>query len=152
MLNQLRTYRTPIRFVAIVLLIASVLPFIGHACLMAETHDMSIMSQCCCEKEHSGHKGMEERAKCDHLDATHADGHGKNLPGDCCAAEFESFITNATSRTKATTLKNLSTAIVILPRSSFPSPPKLQWGIFRDLGPPLLASPPLHILNSQFLI
>lgn len=69
MLKRVRTYRFLTQFLASFVFLASILPFIEHACLMAATSDMSVMRKCCCKKAtqhghdsstHGDHEMMEE--------------------------------------------------------------------------------------------
>lgn len=50
MFKRVRTYRFLTQSLASFVFLASILPFIEHACLMAATSDMSVLRKCCCEK------------------------------------------------------------------------------------------------------
>ncbi len=151
MLNQLRTYRIPTRFLAMVLLIASVLPFVGHVCTMVEANAMPMLDPCSAATHH-GHEGMDGMdAQCGLQHESHQSNHGNQLQDTCCTSVSQALVANATARTYAVCKKQVSFALVNL--SSVPSQnfPRFHTGIFKDLGPPALSTPPLHILFEQIL-
>ena len=155
MLTKVRTYHSIHRFLVMSVFAMSILSFIGHACLIDEAHGMSMMKKCCCEEvqsrhegAHSGHEGMEEAPKCDHG----SDSHGNAALNDCCSAEFNVLTTTVASRTKATTARLVSAVPVILAQSGDVIHPIVTSGLFIDLSPPPISSPPIRILYAQFLI
>ncbi len=146
MLNKLRTYRTPTRFLAMVLLVASVLPFVGHVCTMVEAHAMPVLDPCSAATHH-GHEGMD--AQCGLQPESHQSNHGNQLQDTCCTAVSQALVANATLRSFDVSKKQV-----------FLAPARLLAGlshhltgfqIFQGLGPPLLSTPPLHILYEQIL-
>lgn len=149
MLKPFRTYHTLTRVIAMVIFLAAALPFIGHACMMAEAHATPTMEQCCCDKAHSMHEGMEMMGS----ECEDEKGHVTNLNGDCCSVDFQATDFDATARkNKASPEELLASALVLLPAYVFfePTLPKTEGGL-QDTGPPLSASLSLHILHSRFL-
>ena len=142
-----------VRCMAVLLFIASILPFIGHACAMA-AHGMPEVKKCCCEKAHSAHEGMEhmDEMTCKHRDSSHA-GHDSVPPDDCCQAEVESLTTYAAKRVKAAPIELLDAQLIIpLSHEVITHPILTADPPPGDLRPPPMSSPPIRVLIAQFLI
>ncbi len=149
MLNQLRTYRIPTRFLAMVLLIASVLPFVGHVCTMVEAHAMPMLDPCSAATHH-GHEGMDGMdAQCGLQPESHQSNHGNQLQDTCCTAVSQALVANATLRSFDVSKKQVFLAPARLLAGHSQNFPRFQ--IFQDLGPPAISAPPLHILYEQIL-
>ena len=121
--------------------------------MMAEAHEMPELDPCCCEDAHRGHPGMEEMqgAQCEVQGSSHEDNQ-ENTPREfCCQAAYGTFVTDTASRNKATTQKHVSMALFDLASRTMPAYPRFQSWPLLDLGPPPLATPPLHILYMQIL-
>jgi len=153
MLNPFRTYRSMTRFLAMALFVASVLPFIQHACMMAEAHDMPVMKRCCCDEAHGAHKGMEMASrKCEEAEKSHDAQQGKKITGKCCTVDFQASSLDATTRTKNSTQHFISLALFVQQESTFiDAYPQKVAGMLHNTGPPLTPPLPLHILYSLFL-
>lgn len=154
MLKPFRTYHPLTRVIAMVIFVASVLPLIGHACMMAEAHDMSMMRKCCCDKAQSTHEGMNmtERACEDEEESPDAH-HGSTLHGDCCGTDIQAASLDDATRIKTSSEELIPLALVLLQTQLvFEQTSQQTEGGLQDTGPPLSSSPALHILHSRFLI
>ena len=152
MLKPFRTYHSLTRVIAMVIFVAGALPFIGHACMMAEAHDMPMMKQCCCDEAHSVHEGMDmAERECE--DKEESRDHNSTLHGDCCSTDLQATSLDDATRIKTSPEELITIALVVLQAQHVfqPASQKTEGGL-QDTGPPLSSSPPLHILHSRFLI
>ena len=156
MLRKVRTYHSVYRFLAMTLLVTSVLSIIGHACLMDEAHAGPMINKCCCEKtQTAGHEGMHEGMKemagsdCNSSGEMH---HDESAHGDCCSTDYQAASDAATRTHKSSPSELIASAFVCLSVQGIveTTPLKNERGI-RNTSPP--ASPlARHILHSSFLI
>jgi|GEM_PF-5622005 len=170
MIRSLRTYKLLIRTVVLVVFMASVLPGIAHACMMANAHDGVVIKECCCNKSqhgdhhgtYHGYKGMNhgshemdaEEKKCDDHNAP-KDHHDATLDGDCCkmSVDSSSFDMIMSRTNKITQDELLFSSILFLhaqPLLSLPTVKPKYEGI-QDTGPPSSLFLSLHILYARFL-
>lgn len=155
MLNPFRTYHSITRLVAMVIFVASALPFIGHACMMAEGHDMPMMKQCCCDDAHGLHEGMEMAERdCEESKESSEAHHSTTLHDDCCLTEFQASSFDAAARVNKTSPEELISYTLVFLHVQRIFEPTLQKtaGKLQDTGPPVAPLPPLHLLHSRFLI
>ena len=150
MLKPFRTYHSLTRCIAMVIFLAAALPFIGHACMMAEAHATPTMKQCCCDKAHSMHEGMEMMGS----ECEDEKGHVTNLDGDCCSADLQATDFDATTRTNKASSEELIVSALVILATHYVFEPSLQKteGGLQDTGPPPYPPLSLHILHSRFLI
>lgn len=147
MLKPFRKNYPMTRFIAIVVVFTSILPFIGHTCLMAEAHAGPVLKQCCCADAHGEHAGVKMTPCDEEKEASHME----DMHGDCCAAQFQvSALDEATGVKKVSPEELAASAFPSLPIYSIITPSLQKTaGELQDTGPPL--SPyRLHLLYAQF--
>ena len=154
MLKPFRTYHSLTRVIAMVIFVASVLPLIGHACMMAEAHEMPMMKQCCCDEAHGMYEGMTKAKPACEDKAESPDAHqGSTLHGDCCASDIQAASLDDATRIKTSPEELIPLALVLLQTQPvFQTASQQTEGGLQDTGPPLSSSPALHLLHSRFLI
>ena len=177
MLRSFRTYRLLTRTVVLVVFMASVLPGVAHACMMADAHDGVLIKKCCCAKsQHANHHDdnhghlkdehghdemnhgspemkMQDKECDDHKPPLNH--HDAKLKGDCCQMSLESSSFDVVmSRTNKITQEELLVNWIILlnaqPLLSL-SAVQADFGGLQDTGPPSIPPLSLHILYARFL-
>ncbi len=149
MLNTLRTYRSLAALLAGVLFLASALPLIQHACVLAGLPGMSTLRRCCCDERHDAHSSMAmPGTPCPEVETAHSSAQGS---GDCCSVEVQASGVKATLRAEAPLLPLVAMAVLVLPKSLIPEAAPPRPISLQDTGPPLLAHVSLHILYASFL-
>ncbi len=152
MLNTLRTYRSLVALLAGVLFLASALPLIQHACVLAGLPGMSTLRRCCCDERHDAHSGMAmPGTPCPEVETAHSSAQAAQGSGDCCSVEVQASGVKATLRAEAPLLPLVAMALLVLPKSLIPEAAPPRPISLQDTGPPLLAHVSLHILYASFL-
>lgn len=147
MLKPFRTNRPLTRLIAMVIFMASVLPVIGHVCMMT-AQAAPTMESCCCHKAGDIGLAMVDGRECD--DEIE---HGTSVQEVCCTASLQSIDSNALARTSKASLEENMGSVPLLQVAfsiSEPAPPRIERRFF-DTGPPP-PLPSLRILHSRFLI
>ena len=148
MLRPFRTNSPLTRLVAMVIFIASVLPVIGHACMMAEAHATPTVMSCCCDEVSSLDMDIIDGRECDDEREPSI-----SVQGDCCLVDLQPIDSDAIARmSKASLEENIDSVPLLQVRLVFfePAPPRIERRL-QDTGPPP-SLPSLRILHSCFLI
>lgn len=138
------------RFMAMLLLVWSVLPFIGHICALAQAHHTPLAANLTCGEPHEDHHHAAERAdgKCGDEEPP-TGSHDENTREKCCHTSIQSASVDTAAKTSPSSERGASAG------------PAMRYVLHghnrvaaiaaapdRDTGPPPIA---FHILYARFL-
>ncbi len=170
MLNFFRTYQMPTRLIVLAICVMTVVPFVGHACMMGDALPVPAVNACCCEDTEAihemahhavhGHNTSDRHNQNSHstecMDADTSRGvhHGVPLQGDCCAGNLQVNILDSVTRVyKDTIREHIATTLFALPVQGFQEP--VHHAEVRHMdgaGPPRASTISLHKMYAHYLI